>query len=381
MDYFAGGTLQQFVDERGPLSLEQLLAVAAQVAEGMKAAHIKGVLHRDLKPANLLVRKEGNLWKVKIIDFGLALRQQTVERSKIRTGATHKSMLDSSVAGTLDYAPPEQLGKLPGVQPGPYSDSYAFARTCCYAMFKATELRRKQWDSLPGPLVDLLEECLDPDPRQRPNGFEQVITVLHECPQERQKALLRQQHEQPSTVWQYHPVPPAEPDPHPESDALERLTPEECRLLAARVRGKKHKHEGTNCDDWYVVATAGPWTIIAVSDGAESRKLSRVGARASCQEAVRLLFAGLGSHRLKPRTADFARKDDKHAAFLDPEVEFVQQRMHEAFQGAFAAVEKAYRDRADDPAYAKMLTRRLVVDEPVGDTARRRSHVRLRAGA
>ena len=162
-------------------------------------------------------------------------------------------------------------------------------------------------------------------------------------------------------MWQYHPVPPAEPDPHPESDALERLTPEECRLLAARVRGKKHKHEGTNCDDWYVVATAGPWTIIAVSDGAESRKLC-VRCRASCQEAVRLLFAGLGSHRLKPRTADFARKDDKHAAFLDPEVEFVQQRMHEAFQGDFAAVEKAYRDRADDPAYAKMLTRRLVVE-------------------
>ena len=170
MDYFPGGTLEQFVEQRGPLNLEQLLAVAVQVAEGMKAAHAQGVLHRDLKPANLLVRKEGDRWKVKIIDFGLALRQQTVETSKVRTGATQKSMLDWSVAGTLDYAPPEQLGKLPGVQPGPYSDVYAFARTCCYAMFKATELRRKQWDSLPGPLADLLEGCLDPDPRQRPKA-------------------------------------------------------------------------------------------------------------------------------------------------------------------------------------------------------------------
>ncbi|HVS40578.1 MAG TPA: bifunctional serine/threonine-protein kinase/formylglycine-generating enzyme family protein [Gemmataceae bacterium] len=188
MDYFPGGTLQQFVEERGPLGLEQLLALAVQVAEGMKAAHAQGVLHRDLKPANLLVRKEGDLWRAKIIDFGLALRQQTLETSRVRTGATQKSMLDSSVAGTLDYAPPEQLGKVPGVLPGPYSDAYAFARTCCYAMFTATEPRRKQWDSLPRRLADLLECCLDPDPRQRPRGFEPVLVVLAECSLEREEA-------------------------------------------------------------------------------------------------------------------------------------------------------------------------------------------------
>ncbi len=195
MDYFPGGTLQQFVEQRGPLNLEQLLAVAVPVAEGMRAAHAQGVLHRDLKPANLLVRKEGNLWKAKIIDFGLALRQQTVETSKVRAGATQKSIQDWSVAGTLDYAPPEQLGKLPGTQPGPYSDAYAFARTCCYAMFKATELRRKQWDSLPGPLADLLEGCLDPDPRQRPKGFEPVLAVLGECSREGQETRRREQEE------------------------------------------------------------------------------------------------------------------------------------------------------------------------------------------
>ena len=195
MDYFPGTSLQEFVEQRGPLNLEQLLAVAVQMAEGMIAAHAKGVLHRDLKPANLLVRKEGNLWKVKIIDFGLALRQQTVETSRLRTGADQKSILDSSVAGTLDYAPPEQLGKLPGVQPGPYSDVYAFARTCCYAMFKTTELRRKQWDSLPKPLADLLEGCLDPDPQQRPKGFEPVLAVLDECSRAGQETRRREQEE------------------------------------------------------------------------------------------------------------------------------------------------------------------------------------------
>jgi serine/threonine protein kinase len=195
MDHFPGGTLQEFVEERGPLGLEQVLAVAVQVAEGMIAAHAQGVLHRDLKPANLLVRKEGDVWTVKIIDFGLALRQQSVETSRSRSGATHKNMLDWSVAGTLDYAPPEQLAKLPSVQPGPYSDVYAFGKTCCYAMFKATAPGRKQWNSLPGPLADLLEGCLEPDPKQRPNSFERLLASLGECSRAGDETRLREQEE------------------------------------------------------------------------------------------------------------------------------------------------------------------------------------------
>jgi hypothetical protein len=163
--------------------------------------------------------------------------------------------------------------------------------------------------------------------------------------------------------WKYQPVPESEPDPHPESDALERTTPEEGRLLAARVRGKKHKHEGTNGDDWYEIAVAGPWTLIAVSDGAGSKKLSRVGARVSCQETVRVLAADLAEHRLQPRTADLARKDEKRAVFLDADVEFVQQKIHKAFQGAYSAVEKAFQERVDAAPYQKMLTRRLVIED------------------
>jgi tetratricopeptide (TPR) repeat protein len=196
MDYFPGVTLQQLVDERGPLPLGAMLTVAVQVAAGMKAAHAQGVLHRDLKPANLLVRQESDRWKVKIIDFGLALRQQTVETSMLRSRNTEKSALDWSVAGTLDYAPPEQMGKLPGVHPGPFSDIYSFARTCCYTMFKATELRRKQWESLPAPLADLLEECLDPSPKQRPGDFEKVLSVLGEFLRAGEETRLREQQEQ-----------------------------------------------------------------------------------------------------------------------------------------------------------------------------------------
>ena len=69
----------------GPLSLADLLAVARQVAEGLQAAHGKGILHRDVKPANLLVRREESGWQLKVIDFGLALRRSAVEWPDLRT--------------------------------------------------------------------------------------------------------------------------------------------------------------------------------------------------------------------------------------------------------------------------------------------------------
>src|SRR5207249_4248612 len=57
MDYFEGQTLEDFAREK-PLAVEDLLAVARQMAEGLQAAHARSILHRDVKPANLLVRKE-----------------------------------------------------------------------------------------------------------------------------------------------------------------------------------------------------------------------------------------------------------------------------------------------------------------------------------
>ncbi len=72
MDYFEGGTLEEHVKKHGALSVDDLLAVARPVAEGLHAAHGKGILHRDVKPANLLVRKDGANWQAKVIDFGLA---------------------------------------------------------------------------------------------------------------------------------------------------------------------------------------------------------------------------------------------------------------------------------------------------------------------
>ena len=61
--------LVEGADLKGPLPLDEALAIARQIAAGLEAAHEKGIIHRDLKPANIKVTPEG---VVKMLDFGLA---------------------------------------------------------------------------------------------------------------------------------------------------------------------------------------------------------------------------------------------------------------------------------------------------------------------
>jgi serine/threonine protein kinase len=155
-----------------------LLAVARQVAAGLDAAHSKGILHRDVKPANLLVRKDGDTWQVKIIDFGLALRQTIKDSMSRLPDPKSRTLFGDSIAGTLDYAAPEQLGRLRDVPVGPYSDIYGFGKTCCFALFQTTQPLPKHWKSIPEPLADLLERCLAELPRERPMDFKVVDRCL-----------------------------------------------------------------------------------------------------------------------------------------------------------------------------------------------------------
>ena len=181
MDYFPGESLESRIQNDGTLKIEDLLLIARQIAHGMRFAHQKNIFHRDLKPDNVLVCKAGDSWKVKIIDFGLALRKQTIETSTAARSAGH-TILGDSVAGTIKYAPPEQMGEMKGVKPGPYSDVYSFGKLCCYALFKTTEPIERHWNTVPESIRldvrEMLDKCRDGELQHRFPSFEPVLKVL-----------------------------------------------------------------------------------------------------------------------------------------------------------------------------------------------------------
>lgn len=108
-------------------------------------------------------------------------------------------------------------------------------------------------------------------------------------------------------------------EPEERSDPIEHevcdlvIRNEQWSIVAASVRGKLHAHRGLWRDDAFAYDWVDDWTIIAVSDGAGSAKISRVAARIACDESVKVLKGLLTGHRLaideqgKPTQNDLMR--------------------------------------------------------------------------
>ncbi len=96
MEYVPGMTLQQRLDQDGPLELSEILRIGQQVASGLAAAHAANLIHRDIKPSNILL--EGDIEnRAKISDFGLA---RAVDDASLTSSGL--------IAGTPMYMAPEQ---------------------------------------------------------------------------------------------------------------------------------------------------------------------------------------------------------------------------------------------------------------------------------
>ncbi len=91
----------------GPLHPQKAVEVASQVADGLAAAHEKGIIHRDIKPDNIFLTNEG---RAKILDFGIARIEQPARTAGLADTIT-KSRTSSSqfLVGTAGYMSPEQV--------------------------------------------------------------------------------------------------------------------------------------------------------------------------------------------------------------------------------------------------------------------------------
>ena len=107
MELVHGETLQERL-ARGPLTVEEAIAVFQQIAEALEAAHAAGVVHRDLKPANIKITPEG---RVKILDFGLAkafAADEPVSDLSSSPTLTRGATAVGVIMGTASYMSPEQ---------------------------------------------------------------------------------------------------------------------------------------------------------------------------------------------------------------------------------------------------------------------------------
>src|SRR3984893_2494329 len=107
MEYLEGETLAQRL-ESGPLSLEEVLRYATEIADALDRAHSRGVIHRDLKPANIMLTSTGS----KLLDFGLAKLRREADPFAVLAGvpaAADTISTPGAVLGTLSYMAPEQL--------------------------------------------------------------------------------------------------------------------------------------------------------------------------------------------------------------------------------------------------------------------------------
>ncbi len=105
MELIPGLTLDEKLTT-GALPEKEVARLGTQLAEGLAAAHDRGVLHRDLKPGNLRVTHDGRL---KILDFGLAKLLRPASEEATRESLTESLVEPHAVAGTLPYMAPEQL--------------------------------------------------------------------------------------------------------------------------------------------------------------------------------------------------------------------------------------------------------------------------------
>jgi serine/threonine protein kinase/Tol biopolymer transport system component len=107
MELLEGATLRDEL-RGGPLPARQATTYAAQSAEGLAAAHDKGVVHRDLKPENLFVTRDGRL---KVLDFGLAReeRASSGSRGESESPTLARETDPGVVVGTVGYMSPEQV--------------------------------------------------------------------------------------------------------------------------------------------------------------------------------------------------------------------------------------------------------------------------------
>jgi eukaryotic-like serine/threonine-protein kinase len=187
MELVEGPTLADRI-RKGPLSPEEAITIARQVADALEAAHDKGIVHRDLKPANIKIRTDGTL---KVLDFGLAKEAASGENPAHAAAPIETE--PGRILGSAAYMAPEQAR---GERVDKRADIWAFG-VVLYEMLAGRRLfegatasdtlaavlkEQPDFNRVPGGVQKLLERCLEKDPKRRLRDIADAIPLLEEAP-------------------------------------------------------------------------------------------------------------------------------------------------------------------------------------------------------
>jgi len=179
MELVVGETLHARMTSRR-LKLKEVIAIGAQIAEGLAAAHGAGVVHRDLKPRNIMLTGDG---RAKILDFGLGKLALTAARSNDPTVQVPDLTDSRAVVGTAGYMAPEQVtnGRIDH-----QTDQFAFGAILYEMLTGERAFKRdspiqtmaavvedeptpilEHSPTVPHELVAIVQRCLEKDPARR----------------------------------------------------------------------------------------------------------------------------------------------------------------------------------------------------------------------
>jgi WD40 repeat protein len=190
MELVEGPTLAERIVE-GAIPLDEALAIAKQIAEGLEYAHERGIIHRDLKPANVKLTGDG---QVKLLDFGLAKaldKPVLAGNPSISPTLTIDSTRSGFILGTAAYMAPEQAR---GAVVDKRADIWSFG-CVLYEMLTrkrafagettsdtlAAVLRAEPvWDVVPTRIRRLVRRCLEKDPKRRLRDIGEARLAIEE---------------------------------------------------------------------------------------------------------------------------------------------------------------------------------------------------------
>ncbi|PZR04548.1 MAG: hypothetical protein DI536_34070 [Archangium gephyra] len=247
MELLEGEALEQLMQREGKVPAGDAVVILEQVLSALTAAHEAGVVHRDLKPANVFLVKEGNLMYVKLLDFGLARRnQQNVTR----------------IAGTPDYISPEHARGRPA---GPPADLYAFGILCFHMLtgrlpfigttpmevmekhvHEAPPIPHELNKEIPKALSELILKLLAKEPGERPDSAHVKADLRAATKQLRNAATMM-------SLMQIDPV--------VEAAAPKGAEKKRARELAVEAQVADIKRKVTRRWPWVLAGVVGVWLL------------------------------------------------------------------------------------------------------------------------